>query len=105
MPVSKVRALYGTHFEFNDGQIVAYDKPAGAAERTMLVDGKGDPLSFEESIKKIIDADADRDQLIKSKTKPGAGSVTTGKGAPPKTETKTSIDKISSGLAVSLLKK
>lgn len=105
MPVSKVRALYGSHFEFHDGQIVSYDKPAGASERTMLVDGKGDPLAFEDSIKKIIDSDVDRDQMIKSKTKPGAGSVTTGKGAPPKTEVKTGVDKISAGLTLNILKK
>lgn len=85
IPSSKVRVLYGSHFEFKDGSVVAFDKPAGAAERTMLVDAKGDPLAFEAALKKIVDTDPDRDQLLRSKMKAGAGSKTAqGAGAPEK---------------------
>lgn len=82
---AKARVVYGDHFDVEDGQVVAYDKPKGASNRTMLVDGKGDPLGFEDAIKKIVEADPDRDNLIRSSMKKGAGS----KGqdvTPPKTE-------------------
>jgi len=80
---SKTRVLYGSHFEFKDGKVVAFDKPAGAKDRTMLIDGKGEPLSFEEAIKKLVDNDPDSDRLLKSKLKPGAGSGTLPGGAKP----------------------
>lgn len=89
MPVKKVRVLYGDHFEFKDGVVVAYDKPVGQEERTMLVDAQGDPLSFEAAMAKIIDADPDREHLLKSKAKPGAGS-----GTNPKTKKADDIEKL-----------
>ncbi len=76
MPISKVKTLYGGHFEFKDGAVVAYDKPVGYAERTLFVDAKGDPLGFDLAMAKIIDADPDREHLLKSKAKAGAGSTT-----------------------------
>lgn len=101
MPVSKARVLYGAHFEFKDGGVVAYDKPAGQADRNILVDAKGDPLGFEAAIKKIVEADPDKDQLLKSKVKPGAGSKTTSKAASPaeKIEQPTGVSRISAALA------
>ncbi|QFZ84615.1 hypothetical protein GFK26_18485 [Variovorax paradoxus] len=77
LPVSKARALYGSHFEFKDGVVVAYDKPASSADRAPLVDAAGTPLSFDDAFRKIVDADPDKDQLYRSKVKPGAGSTTT----------------------------
>lgn len=74
LPVSKARILYGDHFELTDGKIVAYDKPAGSATRTPLVDADGEPLSFDKAIEKIVDQDPDRDNLLKSKIRSGAGS-------------------------------
>lgn len=73
---SKARVVYGSHFEFKDGQVIAFDKPAGTKGRTMLVDGKGEPLDFEAAIAKIVEADPDKDSLKKSKLKPGANSNT-----------------------------
>lgn len=73
---SKARIVYGSHFEFKDGKIVGFDKPAGATGRTMLIDGKGEPLPFEDAIRKIVDTDPDKDQLLKSKLKQGASSST-----------------------------
>jgi hypothetical protein len=77
----KARVIFGSHFEFKDGAIVAFDKPVGAKDRTLLVDGKGNALGFEDAIKKIVDADPEKDHLVKSKLRPGAGSSTLpGKG-------------------------
>jgi hypothetical protein len=73
---SKTRQVYGSHFERENGQIVAYDKPKGAAERTKLVDGSGNPLGFEAALKKLVEIDPDHDRLVRSKTKDGAGSKT-----------------------------
>ena len=78
---TKSRVIYGCHFEFKDGAVVGYDKPAGASERTLLVDAQGDALSFDEALRKLVEADPDREQLLRTKAKPGAGSVTTAKGA------------------------
>jgi hypothetical protein len=71
---SKARVIYGEHFELVDGKIVGYDKPKGAAARTQIVNGAGVPLSFDEALKKIVEADPEKDHLLKSKVKPGAGS-------------------------------
>ena len=45
VPASKARILYGAHFEVKDGKVVGFDKPAGQANRTILVDGSGEPVS------------------------------------------------------------
>lgn len=81
---TKARVIYGSHFEFKDGAIVAYDKPAGAKDRAPLVDGKGNPLSFDEALKKIVDADSEKDSIYKSKVAPGSNSNTQSKGGPVK---------------------
>lgn len=73
---AKAQILYGDHFEFDGEKIIAYDKPRSASGRTPLINAAGDTLSFEEAIKKIIDADPDKDTLIKAKQKSGAGSST-----------------------------
>lgn len=98
---SKARVIYGSHFEFKEGKIVGFDKPAGASDRTVLVDSTGEPLSFESAMLKIIEADADRDQLIRSKMKSGAGSTTTTKGSKNVSQQPTqmsSVDRITAGL-------
>lgn len=74
---NKAKALYGEHFEFEDGAIVAYDKPRGSANRTKMIDGSGDSLSFDEAMKQIIDADPDKETLIRATQKQGAGSKET----------------------------
>lgn len=97
----KARILYGAHFEFKDGKVVAFDKPAGAAGRAPLVDGNGEPVSFEDAITKIIKADPEHDRLMKAKGKPGAGSNTRA-GARNDDSSKdkklSGIDKIAAGL-------
>jgi len=76
VPAAKARALYGSNFEIEGEAIIAYDKPKGEAARTKLVDGSGNPLSFEESIKRIVEGDPDKDRMLKSKLGDGAGSRT-----------------------------
>lgn len=99
---TKARVIYGSHFEFKDGQVVGYDKPAGAKDRTMLVSSTGEPLAFEDAMKRIIEADPDRDHLIRSKMKPGASSSTSTKGS-KKAESEratqlSSVERIAAGL-------
>lgn len=74
---AKTRQIFGHHFELEDGAVVAYDKPRGKSERTKLVDGQGHALGFEEALRRLVDADPDRDSLMKSKLAAGAGSKTT----------------------------
>lgn len=79
---SKVRQLYGAHFEVEDGRVVGYDKPATDSNRTPLVDARGEPLSFDLALEKIVKADPDANTLIRSKIKPGSGSGTDSKSKP-----------------------
>ena len=74
LPPSKARAIYGSHFEIEDGEVVGYDKPRGESERTKLVNAAGKPLAFETAIKRIVEADEDGDSILRSKMKEGAGS-------------------------------
>ena len=71
---SKARVIYGGHFELQDGKVVAYDKPVGSADRTMLINGDGNPLEFDKAIEKLVELDPDRDNLLRSKMKSGSGS-------------------------------
>lgn len=83
---AKARTVYGSHFEMQDGVVVAYDKPKGAANRTLLVDGAGEALGFEDAVKKLVEADPDRDAMLRSKLKEGAGSKPATEKATQKTE-------------------
>jgi hypothetical protein len=76
LPAGKARMLFAPHFEYQDGKVVAFDKPAGAKDRTMLVDARGNPKPFEEALKQLVEADPEKDHLLRSKTRPGAGSGT-----------------------------
>lgn len=100
---AKARALYGNHFELVDGVLTAFDKPKGAANRAPLVDASGNALEFDSAMRKIIESDPDKDALLRTTAKPGAGSGQK-PAVPPKKagETKedaSSVDKIAQGLA------
>jgi hypothetical protein len=71
---AKARVIYGEYFDVEDGKVVGYDKPRGAANRTAIVDQYGNAVGFEDALKKIVEADPEKDHLLKSKMKPGAGS-------------------------------
>lgn len=77
---NKTRAAFGTHFDYLDGAVVGYDKPAGAKDRTLLVDASGEPLSFEDALRKLVDQDSERDDILKSKLKTGGGGKPNPKG-------------------------
>lgn len=96
---NKTRALYADHFEIVDGKLVAYDKPKGAPSRTQIIDASGEAVSFDAAIEQIINADPDKDYLIKSDQKAGAGSK--GTVIDPtlaKKEHKDSLQKMAEGL-------
>jgi len=76
LPASKAQGVYGPHFAVENGVIVGYDKPAGTDKRTKLVDGSGNPMSFEAAMRHLVDKDPDRDKLLSSKIKAGSGSKT-----------------------------
>lgn len=71
---TKTKALYGSHFDIEEGKLIAYDKPKGTPDRTPLVDALGRNVSFEDAITQIINADPDKDTLLKDHRKAGAGS-------------------------------
>ncbi|WP_151708813.1 DUF6651 domain-containing protein [Acinetobacter brisouii] len=99
LPPAKARALYGNHFEVENGEVVAYDKPQGAENRTPLVDAYGKALSFDDAMRKIIESDPEKDHLIKSKLKLGADSNSKEKKtANLKAKNMTGLDKIQAGL-------
>lgn len=71
---AKTRIVYGQHFELQNGNVVAYDKPVGETDRTVLVDANGNPLGFDAAMAKLVETDPDRDNLLRSKMRSGAGS-------------------------------
>jgi hypothetical protein len=73
---SKARVIYGDHFDLIDGKVVAHDKPRGAANRTAIIDQYGNPIGFDDALRKIVEADPEKDHLLKSKIKQGASSTT-----------------------------
>lgn len=83
MTLSKTRIAYNSHFSYEDGVIVGYDKPSNSKDRSLLVDSVGEPLKFEEALRKIVDADPDRDQILRSKVKQGSGGNTDPKAKVP----------------------
>lgn len=91
MTPSKTRAAYGTHFSYENGVIVGYDKPSGSKDRSVLVDSAGEPLSFEDALKKIVDVDPDRDEILRSKLKAGSKGAT----VPAKKAVNTTEEKLS----------
>ena len=70
---NKARRIYEDHFEIEDGRTVGYDTPRGSKNRVQIVNGRGDPLSFDEAMKRIIDVDPDKDSLLRSTAKSGSG--------------------------------
>lgn len=81
LPASIARKEFASHFEFKDGVLVGYDKPAGSADRTPLVNGDGAFEPFEIAIKSLYEKHPESKTLIKSTMKPGAGSKPTGDAA------------------------
>lgn len=74
---NKARLIYGSHFDLVDGIVVGFDKPRGSANRTVIVNQYGNNVDFDEAMRKIVDADPERDELYKSKAKSGSNSDST----------------------------
>lgn len=74
LTASKAKIVYASHFDLEDGKVVGYDKPRGDAKRTALVDQYGNAVGFDEAMRKIVEADPEKEDLLRSKVKPGAGS-------------------------------
>lgn len=99
MTPAKARVIYGAHFEVSeDGSVVGYDKPAGAKERAVLVDGTGKPLHFEAAIERILRADPEADALLRSEAKQGAGSQSKATAKVSTPVVKSTMDKLTAGL-------
>jgi hypothetical protein len=111
MTPSKARVIFGANFETKeDGTIVGYDKPVGAAGRAPLVNAAGEPLDFDAVMKTLVEADPDKDFLLKAKVKTGAGSNTTGSARRAvnsigrESVAQGPLEKIAAGLKAGLLK-
>ncbi|MFT4064281.1 DUF6651 domain-containing protein [Paraburkholderia sp.] len=98
---AKTRVIYGDHFDLVEGKVVGYDKPKGSANRTMIVNSSGVPVSFDEALRKIVEADPEKDHLLKSKVKPGAGSASQAQaraGAQKEGVSEAGVSRIAAGL-------
>jgi hypothetical protein len=96
---AKARVIYGDHFDVQeDGSVVGYDKPRGKEGRTQFIDGAGEPLAFAEALTKLVEADPDKDHLIKSTLKKGADSKPASGKAKDTVELK-GLSRIEAGLA------
>lgn len=96
----KARVIYGDHFDLVAGEVVGYDKPRSAANRTALVDQYGSAVGFDAALRKIVEADPEKDHLLKSKVKAGAGSESKKMTGVPTKDAGggDSVSKISAGL-------
>lgn len=99
MTPAKARVIFGSHFEVGeDGNVVGYDKPAGAKDRAVLVDGSGKPLAFEQAIERVLRADPEADALLRSEVKQGVGSKTKATTKVTTEAPKSSLEKMAAGL-------
>lgn len=98
LTANKTKALYADHFEIVDGELVAYDKPKGSSNRTPIVDASGSNVDFETAIETIINADPEKDHVLKADLKGGAGSKQTTVGETRNLNPLSSLDKIAAGL-------
>jgi hypothetical protein len=101
---AKARVIYGDHFDLVDGEVVGYDKPRGSANRTAIVDGYGNAVAFDAAMAKIVESDSEKDHLLKSKIKSGAGSESKKSSGSQQQQSKStegmsSLSKIANGLA------
>lgn len=102
------RKLYSAHFDVVNGEIIPFDKPRGAANRSEMIDGQGRPLPFDEAMKKIIDAKPERDSLLRSKLAAGAASKTDGSiqgDTTPKTDGLRGVARIQASIRAGALQK
>lgn len=73
---SKIRQLYQGHFDVVDGKLHPFDKPRSAEGRRPIIDGDGKPMTFDKALQKIVEADPDKETILKAKQRSGGGSDT-----------------------------
>lgn len=96
---TKTRTIYGDHFDRDEtGRVVGYDKPRGAAGRAPLVNGNGEPLSFDDALAKLVEADPDKETVLRATTRPGASSGTNNGLPNPQPKVAGGISRITAGL-------
>jgi hypothetical protein len=72
---AKARRVYEDHFELDEkGRVVGFDAPKNSDDRSPLVNARGEPLAFDEAMKRIVEADPDKDHLLRSKSRSGSGA-------------------------------
>jgi len=92
----KAQRLFGDYVEFEDGDVVVYDKPKGAARRAKVMDKRGSAIPFNDAIKQVIEADDDKDTWLISKVKPGGSSKS--EDAPIKVDRGDRMSRLASGI-------
>lgn len=97
---NKTKTLYGSYFDVENGELVAYNAPKGSANRARLVDVNGNNLAFDKAMEKIVNLDPDKDTLLKSKVHIGSGSkpIITGEEFTSSKSKMSALDKIKQGL-------
>jgi hypothetical protein len=107
LTLSSARLKYGSHFERDEqGRVVGYDKPRGVAGRAPIVGADGEPLAFDAVLEKLVNSDAEKDEILRANLKPGAGSgsTTTKKTSGGQDEPKmTGRERIAAGLKANKL--
>ncbi|NPD69033.1 hypothetical protein HN018_13185 [Lichenicola cladoniae] len=63
---SKARKLFEDRFSTENGKVIAYDAPHGTEGRSPMVDGAGEPVSFDTAMRAIIDADPERTSIMRA---------------------------------------
>lgn len=95
---SLAKKLYEDHVDIEDDAVVVYDAPRGAAKRSPIVDARGNAMAFDEAIKRVIEADSERDRILRSKQKAGSGQPHAGVKAPAARDEPTGLARIRLGL-------
>lgn len=100
---AKARKIYGDHVDLVDGKVVVFDAPRGEEKRTPYVDAQGRTLSFDEAMKRVVEADPDRDMILKTKLKSGSGTAPSGLRQPSlRGDSMTGTERIKAGLGALL---
>lgn len=72
---TKARIVYGNYFDVDEkGRVVGFDRPRGSSDRTPFVTETGDPLSFNDALRRIVESDPEKDDVLRSGVRNGTGS-------------------------------
>lgn len=94
-PVKAAR-MFGDHVEVEGDEVVVYDGPRGS-KRAKVMDSRGNALPFDQAIRKVIEADPDKDLFLRNKIKPGVGSKSED-GKPAAVLPKDRLSRLAAGL-------